>query len=184
MRELTFLGFLKTYVQSLSLNNTYNIRKLAEEAATSNPRLREPLLLYSLFSEKQERLRLVSQQVGLDVFYGELLFKYDQETMVAALQTEGNMPVGYEKVWHSYQSQKQRQITDDHTKELIRKKARSLQEHYNITNYRIYTDLNLNPGNLNAWLKHGNCGKVSLDVARKVLQYLKACENSALFSKS
>lgn len=174
MRELTFLGFLKKYVHSLSLNNTYNIRKLVEEAATSNPRLREPLLLYALFSKKQERLLHASQQVGLDVFYGELLSKYDSDSMVIALQSKGNLPVGYEKVWHTYQSQKSRQITDDYTKELIRKKVRSLQERHNVTNYRIYTDLNLNPGNLNAWLKHGHCEKVSLNAARKVLQYLKS----------
>lgn len=42
-----------------------------------------------------------------------------------------------------------------------------------VSNYRIYTDLKLNPGNLNAWLKHGDSSKVSLYTARKTLQYME-----------
>jgi hypothetical protein len=41
----------------------------------------------------------------------------------------------------------------------------------NITNYRIYTDLKLNHGNINSWLKNGDCDKVSLETARRVLKY-------------
>jgi hypothetical protein len=37
---------------------------------------------------------------------------------------------------------------------------------------RPYTDLKMNPGNLNAWLKHGDGNKISLDRARDVLRYL------------
>ena len=36
-----------------------------------------------------------------------------------------------------------------------------------------YHDLNLNPGNLNAWLTHQDCSKVSLNTARKTLNYLR-----------
>lgn len=36
------------------------------------------------------------------------------------------------------------------------------------------TDLRLNPGNLNAWLKHGNSDKVSLETARRTLRYVEA----------
>lgn len=173
MRELSFLGFLKRYVRSLSLNNTYNLRKLAEEAAIDNPRLREPLFLYAVSSGKQERFVQAAQQVGLDRFYGSLLYSFDQETMLRALAEKGTLPMGYEKVWHSYQSQKNRHTTDNDTKELIRRKVLALQGRHKISNYRIYTDLKLNPGNLNAWLKHGDCGKISLSSARNVLKYVQ-----------
>ncbi len=36
-----------------------------------------------------------------------------------------------------------------------------------------YHDLNLNPSNLNAWLTHQDCSKVSLSTARKTLNYLR-----------
>ena len=49
-----------------------------------------------------------------------------------------------------------------------------LQKEKNISNYRIYKDLELNPGNINAYLKHGDPSKLSLATARKTLDYLEA----------
>ena len=42
-----------------------------------------------------------------------------------------------------------------------------------LTNYRLYTDLKLNPGNVNAWLKHNDSSKMSLDCARQIYKYAK-----------
>ena len=42
----------------------------------------------------------------------------------------------------------------------------------NVTNYRIYTALNLNPGNANAFLKNGDISKVSLDTTRRILNFI------------
>ena len=36
-------------------------------------------------------------------------------------------------------------------------------------------DLQLNPGNVNAWLKHGNSEKLSLNNARMMLRYVEQC---------
>lgn len=84
------------------------------------------------------------------------------------------LPFEYHKVWKCYQSRNNSALTDDHTKELMRQKVKRLQEKNGVTNYRIYTDLRLNPGNLNAWLKHGNSDKVSLETARRTLRYVEA----------
>ena len=43
-----------------------------------------------------------------------------------------------------------------------------------LTNYRIYADLKLNPGNVNAWLKHNDSSKMSLDCARQIYKYAKS----------
>ncbi len=43
----------------------------------------------------------------------------------------------------------------------------------NISNYRINTNLGLNHGNINAWLKNGECDKLSLETAGKVLRYFE-----------
>ena len=43
-----------------------------------------------------------------------------------------------------------------------------------LTNYRLYTDLKLNPGNVNAWLKHNDSSKMSLDCARQIYKYAKS----------
>ena len=177
MRELTFSGFLKSYVGFLSANGTHSIARLSQEAAETNPRLREPLLLYALWTNKAEVLRRSIVKYGLQEYYDSLL-DLDQK-QVELLLCEGVMPAEYQKVWNSYQRRHYRYATDNDTKALMRNKILSLQEKKQLSNYRIYTDLHLNPGNLNAWLKHGDCGKVSLKTARSVLRYAESRINGS-----
>lgn len=173
MRELTLNGFLTGYVRSLSKTNTTSVRRLAQEAATDNPRLREPLFLYATLTGKEELLRSAAQDHGLLPFYEPMMAEYDRRGLETAMQNGAPLPDGYEKVRRSYLSRKNRQISDNDTKELMRKKIHRLQKQYGVSNYRIYTDLSYNPGNLNAWLKHGASEKVSLDTARKILKYME-----------
>ena len=96
------------------------------------------------------------------------------EQMTTLLENgSSTLPNEYHKVWRSYLSQKNKGQADDHTKELMRQKVKRLQDRYGVSNYRIYTDLRLNPGNLNAWLKHGHSDKVSLETARRTLRYVE-----------
>ena len=171
MRELTFNGFLTKYVRALSAYDTNSVARLAQEAATTNARLREPLFLYAVWSGKQDVLQNHARKQGLDAYYGALL-ACDRHEVESSLES-GELPAEYQKVWNSYLRRRDRYRTDNDTKELMRQKVLKLQAEKKITSYRIYTDLNLNPGNLNAWLKHGNSEKVSLETARNVLQYLK-----------
>ena len=107
--------------------------------------------------------------------YYEPLLKYSTDEMSSMLASKsGKLSPEYHKVWRSYQSLKNRNNSDNDTKELMRKKVKRLQDETGVTNYRIYTDLKLNPGNLNAWLKHGDSEKVSLDVARQTLRYVES----------
>ena len=101
MRELTFPGFLTKYVRSLSLSDTNSVRALAREAAEENPRLREPLFLYALYTGKQHLLMKEVKNTGLDLVYGSLLTDHTYETIEAALQKGGVLPPEYDKVWRS-----------------------------------------------------------------------------------
>ena len=177
VRELTFKGFLTQYVKNLSKQNTNSLYKLASEAGTNNPRLAEPLLLYALFSGKQVLLLRATKDTELHKNYLSIL-QYSADTMLKLL--EGNsekLNANYHKVWNSFLHCRNRLESDNHTKELIRQKVKRLQEKSGLSNYRIYTDLKLNPGNLNAWLKHGNCAKVSLETARQTLRYVERTAN-------
>jgi hypothetical protein len=49
---------------------------------------------------------------------------------------------------------------------------------FDLSSYRIYTDLRLNPGNLNAFIKHENPLKISLDSAREVLNFVTSSNAS------
>lgn len=178
MRELTFRGFLTQYVKRLSAQETNSLYKLAAEASGSNPRLREPLVLYAVYSEKQNVLLQVTKDPAMYESFDLVVSRYDADTLTVLLESESPaLPTGYHKVWRSYLSQKNRPQTDNYTKELMRQKVKRLQEKYGVTNYRIYTDLKLNPGNLNAWLKHGDSDKVSLETARRTLRYVESAGN-------
>lgn len=171
MRELTFSGFSTEYVRSLSKAGTTSVFALAKEAAGDNPRLREPLLLYALACGKKDLLLRAAKRFGLESFY-EPSFSAVGNNKIEFVLENGLLPESYQKVWRSYLSKKNSRLTDDATKELMRNRILRLQKERDVTNYRLYTDLKMNPGNLNAWLKHGDCNKISLDRARDVLRYL------------
>ena len=174
MRKLTFGGFIKQYVRTLSLANTGSLYKLAAEAASGNPRLREPLFLYALFSGKAMILLTATKSPELRKEYADMMEQYDRQGMEQSLQ-DGDplLPEGYAKVYRSYLNVKNRNENDAHTKALMRNRIIRLQREKNITNYRLYTDLHINHGNMNAFLKHGDCTKVSIDTARSAIAYLQ-----------
>ena len=171
MRELTFLGFSTEYVRSLSKSGTTSVFTLAKEAASDNPRLREPLLLYALASDKKDILLRAAKRFGLVEFYAHPLSVLEGNTL-EDIMGKGLLPEGYQKVWRSYLAKKNSHYSDDMTKEMMRNRILRLQKEKGVTNYRLYTDLKMNPGNLNSWLKHGGGNKISLDRARDVLRYL------------
>ena len=177
MRELTFRGFLSQYVRQLSEQETNSLYKLVAEASNSNPRLQEPLFLYAVYAQKQEVLLQATKESVLRAEYHRLASLYTAEDMTKLFEQESPLLAAeYHKVWRSYQNRKNRGQADDHTKELMRQKVKRLQEKNGVSNYRIYTDLKLNPGNLNAWLKHGDSDKVSLETARRTLRYVETYE--------
>ena len=174
MSVLTFCGYLKRYVRRLSFSNTNSLYKLAAEAASKNPRLREPLFLYALFFGKEKVLLAAAKSPELHEKYAAILERYDQQRMEQSLQNgDPLLPYEYAKVYRSYLCKKDRSKNEAHSKSLMREKIIKLQCEKNVTNYRIYTDLCLNPGNMNAFLKHGNCSKVSRETARKTVFYLE-----------
>lgn len=67
---------------------------------------------------------------------------------------------------------KNRKKNDDKIKSIMQKRIVEVQQEKGITNYRIYKALNLNPGNVNAFLKNGDTGKVGVDTVRRMLAYV------------
>jgi len=180
MRHLSFLGFLKRYIRLISLTGTNSLYKLAKEAVEENPRLREPLLLYAKFTNKTDVLLRATKSYALYSEYTNLANTYDKEGFERALQdSSSTLPEEYKKVWRSYLSKKNRLQNDNHTKELIRNKVVKLQAAKGVSNYRLYVNLDLNPGNLNFWLKNGDPNKVSLDTARRTMYYLENIPHSS-----
>ena len=177
MRQLTFPGFTKRYVASLSQTGTTAIYPLTREAASENPRLREPLLLYALSNGQEKVLMAAAKNTPLAEAYGSLLQKYDYASMLASLREQDRaLPQEYRKVWTSYLSVSGKGERDRRVKALLREKILDAKREKGVSTYRICRDLGLNNSNVNYWLKNGSGDKVGLDAARRINDYLQSLD--------
>lgn len=174
MQRLTFHGFTKRYVASLSISGTTAIYQLVNEISDGNLRLREPLFLYAVSNGHLETLLTATRNTELHSVYTDLSKRYSYEQILDALESgSSTLPESYQKVWTSYQSVADKPERDNRVKALMRIKIVKIQDVKGVTTYRICKELHLNNANVNAWLKNGHPNKVSLDTARTVLEYLE-----------
>ena len=171
MRELTFKGFLRSYVRKLSRSGSLDPAKLAEEVTDGNARLCAPLVLYAIVSGTAGRLKgALGGATGADEvrrLLGALPSRNVEQTL-----RSGDAPEECLKVWNSYLVAHDAPVRDAELKRAVRKKVLQLQKETGCSNYRVYTDLKLNPGNVNCWLKQGDDRKVSYRTAEKILAYM------------
>ena len=171
MRRLTFKGFLAQYVKGLSIAGTMDLTTLAREATAENFRLRAPLLLYAVTQGKTANLRSALLENGCHDSLLNMLSVLECTNVEQALES-GALPEDYLKVWTSFKVRRDRPEHEDDLKAAMRDKIIQLQKSKKCSNYRVYKDLNLNPGNINSWLKHGDGSKVSYQTAEKIVEYV------------
>lgn len=162
MRQLTLKGYLENYLIELSYSNTASVSKLLKELP-NNPRLKEPLVVYAVLTNTSSRICMRDK-----AFYQEY------QTVKINFSQLRYISRNYEKLLTSYDYAINKKKNDDDTKTKMRNRILIIQSEKQITNYRIYTDLGLNPSNVNYFLKHGNCDKLHIDTVRKIWRYLEA----------
>ena len=91
---------------------------------------------------------------------------------VEGLLEGGKLPEEYLKVWNFFKTRRNRPKNEDALKAAMREKIIRLQKDKNCSNYRLYKDLKLNPGNINCWLKNGDGSKVSYQTAQRIITYV------------
>lgn len=165
MRKLTMLGFLLKYVRELAETDTLNIHKLYSIVQRGNYRLREPLFLYCYYSEKADVL-------------AKYLNSADQKEFRAMVKSveSGNLTTllsNYIKVFRAYDYQCHKHDNETRVKMLMAKKITRLQEEKGVSSYRVYTDLRINPGNYDSFVKGRDYSKLSLDSSRGIIDYLE-----------
>ena len=171
MRMLTFKGFLSQYVKKLSYANSLDLEKLAAEAVHDNYRLQAPLVLYAVVHGKRELLTNLLQGDDSAKEMLDMLSTLAADSVEQQLRS-GNLPEAYQKAWNSFLVARDAPKRDEALKAVMRKKVLRLLEEKKCSNYRVYTDLKLNPGNINSWLKNGDCTKVSYHTAERVMNYV------------
>jgi len=173
MRKLTFHRYLERYVYSLSEGKTASISKLAKEVP-SNHRLREPLFLYSMSVGKVELLLKASSECPAYSSYKNLANRFDWDNLLIALE-KNDLSLGeeYRKTYNSYVRKRDSHCVDQDTKALMHKRIRQLQKNKCVSNYRLYADLDMNPGNVNAFLKNCELKRLSINAVERILVYLE-----------
>lgn len=164
MRKLTLNGFLQAYVRSLSECSSLNIHKLVMEVCEGNYRLREPLFMYCFYSEKSEVL--------LKYLTDSDKKEYSEIARLLNDNKSGELPAEYGKVINSYYRKLGMKDNDSRIRQLMLDKIIELKTQKNVTNYRIYTDLKINAGNFNDFIKNRNLFRLSTDKSREVYNYL------------
>jgi len=175
MRQLTFAGYLDSYVRYLAGRDTRAVPRLAALARTE-PRLTEPLLLWAVKKGHDARLsRLLAEQPDLARELKVLVALDGAGRLESALAAEDpQLRPEYLKVWRSYVARRDAPARDAELKLEARKRVLELESVKGVTRYRMAKDLGLNPGNLHAFLAQGNPSKLSLDRALRLVGYLEA----------
>lgn len=159
MNKLTLIGFLKCALLELSDTETLSISKLAKEQQ-DNKILLAPLALYAVLTDKT---RLCKSNILL---YEECLRLKESADYKACGDA-------YKEIYQDYESICNKSLVEDEFKEKIRKRILDIQREKKISNYRIYTDLELNHGNVNSFLKNGDYRKLSMDAVRRIWKYVE-----------
>ena len=168
--NLTFEGFLKGYCRELSGQQSLSFRKLVEQATTDAPRVAEPLFLLALAQGKAEYVLGLSEGSWMEEGYRGVLSLYGQASSLASLCSEDKLPNRYANVWRAYRGVKEKPAADRRVNALMRKRTLKALEESGVTRYGLCRDLNLNKGNVYAYLA-GDDSKVSRETARRIMEY-------------
>ena len=163
MRTQQFVNYLIDYLKDISGFNTANIHRLAN-ASKKNLRIRDCLILYCGLSDNRKRL--------LNSFtnnkYKDVLDRLNEDNFLSDEFSEYE----FKKIYTSYIHKIKVFEYSDITKERAHDNIVKIMKEKGITNYRVYKDLNLNPGNINDYLTNKNVKKVSLDTVRSIFHYV------------
>ena len=164
MRELTLKGYLEQQLCELSDFKSKSLYKFAS-LAQNNARLKDVLCLYiSLYVDDKLKNQLTKKFTYLSADCERLSGK-SPDSFDDSLSE-------YRTIYENYLNRKNTKQSDNKLKELMRKRIVELKTEKGISNYRIYKALNLNPGNVNAFLKNADVSKVGLNTVRKMLVYV------------
>ena len=175
MRRPTFERWIQRQLLNLTNTESFNLRKLAALAQKDNPRLREPLLLYAHETGKLERLFSYIWKNDLLESYNsvaKLIANKDLTEVSLREQEIEGLPREYKKFLSSYRIAHQKPENTNESKKLRWERSRALQLEKGISTAEIYRSLELNPGNVNAYMKHGALDKLSLKNATNIMKYL------------
>ena len=164
MREQLFPNFLKDYLQDVSGLQSCNIHKLVN-MMKKNYRIKDSLILYCALGGDNKKAILNKYT---DNKFKKVLDRINEQNFLSEEFDEYE----FKKIWNSYQNKIRIVEYDDYIKEQARDTILKVMKEKGITNYRVYKNLNLNPGNINDYLTNNNIKKVSVTTVKKIAEYV------------
>jgi len=179
VRRLTLSGFLESYVRYLSGEDTLSLPRLVA-LLPEEPRLVEPLLLWAAVTNRSGRLaRLLAEDSDLLADLRLLVSLSAVGRLEDALASEDSrLRPEYAKAWRSYVVRRDAPARDARLKLKARERVLALEAQKGVSRYRLAKDLGLNPGNLHAFLSHGDPRKLGLEKACQLVEYLEESQRT------
>lgn len=161
MNKIKFVNYLKQYLLYVSKKETLSVHSLYKESKR-NARIIDPLILYCVFNGKTLILNKYTNQYAY--LYNDLLdCKFNFEKF---------KEYSFVKIYDSYCHKINQVKYDNKIKSQMRKNIILLQKEKHISTYRLYSDLHLNHGNVNSFIKNNDLSKLSLENVEKITNYL------------
>lgn len=170
MKELTLEGFLDRYVRELSGFERINLAQMAIVADRSQPRIKEPVVIYAAMMRSPETVRRLFRGTSL-------LSDYERYFCNRGMLSETDyelLPEGYRKVYRSYLSVKNKNQNEMRIKALYRTKILEVRSNCTLTDYRICRELKINSGNFHSFMKQEKMDSLSLVKVRQVYELVKS----------
>ena len=158
MNNLTLIGYLKKYIKSNGCDSL-SISRLSSYSI-EHDELIHHIALYAYLTDK---IHLCGKNEAL--YMGCMRIKNNENYLKDYKE--------YAEIYVAYKEDTREFKKEDEFKAKIRKRILELQKEKSISNYRIYTDLGLNPGNVNSFLKNGDYRKLSLNIVRRIWKYVE-----------
>lgn len=186
MHKIVFKRWARRRLASLN-GGSFNLRMLAAHAQTHrDTHLQALLLLYSLSDGCYAKLSqfIWNEQLATEFEQAALTIgSRDVEKLALRGTPLLALPSNYNAVLAEFAAAYDAQAFKENEKRSIWQQTRLEQLQKGISNASVYRSLNLNPGNVNAYLKHGNVEKVSLDNAKRILDYVHDAQPASLLSR-
>lgn len=175
MRELTFKGYLLSQLQELSELKTTSMYSFSK-SALNNARLRDVLVMYLVLYTDDNLKNKLLKKFSYLVSPCERLYGLTQDNVSVFLNCDNLSE--YKTVYDNFVYQRDHKKQDDKIKLMMYSRICELKQLKEISNYRIYKELALNHGNINAFLKNGDVSKVGLDTVRKILEFVNSYKSN------
>ena len=169
MRKLSLKSYLEKQMITLSGLNSKSLYRFSV-MSEKNARLKDTVVLYLMLFVKDDLKRHLLNKYPYLFPSCEKLSGITPENAESFLADDSLSE--YRTIYENYLNTIGSHENENRIKRMMYQRIVQLQREKDISNYAVYKSLKLNPGNANAFLKNGDVSKLSLDIVRRILEFV------------